>query len=227
MIQKVALLWDIDGTLLTTCGLGRGPLLEAIKLATGLNCDYDPNSVAGFTDHQIIDQLIMELELDATTKEILIDKILETYCQLYQELLPSKDFELLNDVKNTLQKLSMLVHIENWICTGNILKGAKLKLDSVGISEFFSPGDFYCSIRLEERSEIVLRAAKIARSRMMLPIVIGDTAHDIEASRAVGVDCIALESTNYSLEKLINTNPKHLLRTGWTFDELVAAINAS
>ena len=97
MIRKrVALLWDIDGTLLSTNGLGRGPLLEAIQRTTGLVGSYDLESTSGFTDHQIVHTVLTQESMDSGQTVRLIDTVLDLYCELYSKLIYDKKFILLN-----------------------------------------------------------------------------------------------------------------------------------
>ena len=105
MRQKIALLWDIDGTLLTTGGLGRGPLLDAIQSATGHEGDYDLVTSSGLTDHQIVNQILEPFGLAGNNLDELINQILEDYCVRYTELLITKKLKILNRVGDILQVL--------------------------------------------------------------------------------------------------------------------------
>jgi phosphoglycolate phosphatase-like HAD superfamily hydrolase len=227
MRQKIALLWDIDGTLLTTNGLGRGPLLDAIQSLTGHEGDYDLISSSGLTDHQIVNQIVGPLGLSGNSLDELINQILEDYCVRYTELLITKKLKILNRVDDILQVLHVQENILNLICTGNFILGAKMKLSNVGLDKYFPDQNYFCSQSLGNRSEIVARAKNMAGDYGYEPIVIGDTIHDIEASRINGVKCIALETESYSFELLKVASPHALLGLGWDLKQLENAIYAS
>ena len=224
MKQKVALLWDIDGTLLTTNGLGRGPLLDAIQCSTGFKGDYDLVTSFGLTDHQIVNSVITSFGITAKNPEELIDEILEDYCVRYELLLQNKRITKLNGIDPILQVLNNHGNVVNMICTGNIIKGAKIKLNNVGLDKFFAGHNYFCSENLGNRSEIVARAKRAAIYQGYEPIVIGDTIHDIEAAKINGIKCIALESKSYSIDLLNEASPHALLRLGWRLKHLENAI---
>ena len=222
--KKVALLWDIDGTLLSTNGLGRAPLLEAIQRTTGLVGTYDLMSTSGFTDHQIVNMVLSQesVNLDQLVKTI--DTVLDLYCELYSKFIYDKKFILLNQVDHILNDLSKSENVLNLICTGNVLKGAKLKLSNVGLEKYFKEEDFFCSQSLDPRSNIVNRAMSKSIELGYVPIVIGDTAHDVEAARLNGLRSIALESANYPIDLLKRSNPDSILTLGWELKHLESAI---
>jgi phosphoglycolate phosphatase len=227
MKPRIALLWDIDGTLLTTNGLGRGPLLDAIKFSTGYKAEYDLAAGFGLTDHQIVNNVISSLGVTDENLEELIDEVLEDYCARYEVLLQSKKINLLNGVDGILQDLDNHENVMNLICTGNIIKGAKIKLNNVGLDRFFAGFNYFCSENLGNRSEIVARAKRAAIGQGYEPIVIGDTIHDIEAAKINGIKCIALESESYPVNLLNEATPHALLRLGWHLEHLENAIYAS
>jgi phosphoglycolate phosphatase len=224
MKRKIALLWDIDGTLLTTNGLGRGPLLDAIKYSTGYESDYDLVSSFGLTDHQIVNNAIISLGITGKNLEELINEILEDYCTRYESMLQNKRITMLNGIDAILQVLNNHENVMNMICTGNIIKGAKIKLNNVGLDEFFAGHNYFCSENLGNRSEIVARAKRAAIYQGYEPIVIGDTIHDIQAAKINGIKCIALESKSYSIDLLNEASPHALLRLGWHIEHLEIAI---
>jgi phosphoglycolate phosphatase len=224
MKNNLALLWDIDGTLLTTNGLGKAPLLEAIKIHTGIDTNYGIIATAGFTDHQIVQTILENCGLAYHVTGELISQILDSYVAIYSKLIPSGQITVLNNSDQILDKISTNDRTSNWICTGNISSGAQLKLKAARLEKFFSSTRFFCSERLESRSFIVKRAVDAAIAHDLIPIVIGDTEYDVFAAREAGIQCIAVESENYPIQKLIESEPKAILNLGWNFDQLMKVI---
>jgi phosphoglycolate phosphatase-like HAD superfamily hydrolase len=227
MKPRIALLWDIDGTLLTTNGLGRGPLLDAIECTTGYKGEYHLATGFGLTDHQIVNNVIKFFEISDKNPDELIDDVLEDYCTRYEVLLQSKKITILNGVDDILPVLNSHGNVMNMICTGNIIKGAKIKLSNAGLDKFFAGYNYFCSENLGNRSEIVARAKRAAMEQGYEPIVIGDTIHDIEAAKINGIKCIALESESYPVNLLNEAAPHALLRLGWRLKHLENAMYAA
>ena len=94
--KKIALLWDIDGTLLSTNGLGRTPLLEAIRITTGVVGSYSLDSISGLTDHQVVNKILREYFFEDEDIDNTILKVLDLYCELYSSLVINKSFVLFN-----------------------------------------------------------------------------------------------------------------------------------
>jgi phosphoglycolate phosphatase-like HAD superfamily hydrolase len=139
-------------------------------------------------------------------------------------MIPSDQIVVLNDSKAVLEKISTDSEISNWICSGNISSGAQLKLKAAQLENYFSSTRLFCSERLEPRSSIVKRAVDEAKALNLIPIVIGDTEHDVFAAREAGIQCIVVESELYPIQKLIDSEPKAILNLGWNFDQLMKVI---
>jgi len=227
MEQKIALLWDIDGTLLSTNGLGRTPLLEAIRITTGIVGTYSLDSTSGLTDHQIVNKVLMEHFFEDEDIDNTILKVLNLYCDLYSSLVINKSFNLLHGIDQILGELIRNENFLNLICTGNVIGGAKLKLRKVGLDHFFKEQYFFCSQNLNPRSSIVFRAKNESLRMGYTPVVIGDTIHDVEAARVNGLRSIALESKNYPVDLLKNSNPDSFLQLGWQLQDLERALNGA
>jgi phosphoglycolate phosphatase len=223
--KKIALLWDIDGTLLTTNGLGRTPLLEAIRITTGVVGSYSLDSTSGLTDHQVVNKVLTEYFFQDEDIDSTISKVLDLYCDLYASLVINKSFMLLNEIDQIMEELSRNKNFLNLICTGNVIGGAKLKLRKVGLDHFFKEQYLFCSQNLNPRSSIVSRAKDESLRMGYTPVVIGDTIHDVEAARVNGLQVIALESENYPVDVLRNSNPDSVLQLGWQLQDLERALN--
>ena len=95
---------------------------------------------------------------------------------------------------------------ENGIATGNIEAGAQAKLRFYGLADLIADGAF-CRGPGERRLIAQAALAEAERRIGAAPdsdrtFVIGDTPHDIECARAVGVRCIAVATGDYSVDEL-------------------------
>ena len=222
--MKYALLWDIDGTLLDTHGIGKNAMTSAIKSYTKLDVDFDHLKFSGLTDHQIIKALLEYANYSPNNMEFAVEKILELYIQNYLIILKEGKIQEIDNINNILYLSNNQPSIRNWICTGNVFEGAKLKLRSAKLLKYFDEKYFFCSEDISSRQKIVARAKKEALQLGYKPIVIGDTIHDIEAAKYEKIFSVAVESSNYPLKKLKNANPDRILFKGWNFEQLKEAI---
>jgi phosphoglycolate phosphatase-like HAD superfamily hydrolase len=122
-------------------------------------------------------------------------------------------FELLPGVTNTLQVLDQHPRYQSALLTGNIEPMAYLKMELVGLDQFFKlPGAF--GEEWHERRDLPERAAERISSRLQLQlkpgqfIVIGDTPNDIDCARHFGARAVVVGTGRfYSTEELLACKP--------------------
>ncbi|MBA2661325.1 MAG: haloacid dehalogenase-like hydrolase [Bradymonadaceae bacterium] len=207
MKQATVYLFDIDGTLITSGGSARGALLQAFESFLGPQTRVE-FSFGGMTDRAIIRQGL--LESGHLADESRIDEILAAYLELLPEVLAAADgFRVHDGVLNALDALQALATtrpIALGLGTGNVERGARLKLERVDLNGYFAFGGFGCMS--EQRPELLrLGAERGARSlgRELADcrvVVIGDTPKDISAARAIGAQVIAVATGAASLDEL-------------------------
>src|SRR6185436_19608166 len=141
------LLWDIDGTLIRTARAGAFkdytvPMLEAVFGTAGRLPEMQ---VSGMTDLQIIGEALRD---EGFTNEHIwerLDQLRESYMTAMRKATGNSEefFELLPGVRETLQAVTDHPRYQSALLTGNIEAAAQLKMDLVGLSEFFTlPGAF-------------------------------------------------------------------------------------
>ena len=109
-------------------------------------------------------------------------------------------------VRELLESLEATDDAVLGLLTGNLERGARIKLEAFGLNRFFETGGF--STNESDRRTI----ARIAASRIAahhgveIPpertIVIGDTALDVECARANGFRSIAVATGGASVEQI-------------------------
>jgi phosphoglycolate phosphatase-like HAD superfamily hydrolase len=200
------LLWDIDGTLLTT---GRAGLLaweRAFAEVTG-STSFPAVRPDGLTDHQIGAWLLEQAGADPA----LIDRLVARYEAQLGDALPLRQGRVLDNVEAVLQALRRdHPDTRSWLLTGNTASGGAAKLRHYGLDAYFPWGAF--SERVEPRANIARRAW--ARAIGDLPaltpeqvLVIGDTPHDIECANAIGTRVLAVASNVHSRAELEAHHP--------------------
>jgi phosphoglycolate phosphatase-like HAD superfamily hydrolase len=215
------LLWDIDGTLIRSVRIGAFkdytiPMLEEVFGTAGRLPEM---KVSGMTDLQIIGEALRD---EGFTNEHIferIDHLRECYMDAMRRATGNGEqfFELLPGVRETLQALANHPRYRSGLLTGNIEPAAHLKMELVGLTEFFDlPGAF--GDESHDRRDLPALAADRIRKHLQLDlapeqfVVIGDTPNDIECARHFGARSLAVGTGRlYSREDILACNPDELL----------------
>jgi len=210
--ERRLLLFDIDGTLITSGGAGEGALKDAMKSRFGVDEDLKGILLAGATDARIAAELLRKHGLDATPENQAA--LLDEYLSHLPQRMPLHSGRLLPGIIALLESLSGRSEAVLALLTGNLTRGAEIKLTHYGVWHFFEFGAF--ADDHHDRNEL----GRFARSRaadrhgVEFPperiFVIGDTPRDIECGRAIGAQTVAIATGNYTLEQLSAHSPDHL-----------------
>jgi phosphoglycolate phosphatase len=206
-------LFDIDGTLLNSGGLGRASMQRALGMVFGSpgNPSYRYD---GKTDKQIVRD-VMRLEGHSDEH---IDSRMEKLIDLYLEGLrtgaKSGKFNVrpLEGVVELLDALERRDDVVLGLLTGNVEPGARTKLTAAGINPDRFRVNAFGSDH-EHRPELPAIAQRRANETLGLDfagdrlVVIGDTPADIECGRALGARAIGVASGHYTVEQLQAHNP--------------------
>lgn len=212
------LLFDIDGTLLDTGGAGGAALLDAVEELFGVpRHTLAPLNLAGATDKGVVRELFTQFQ--AVLSEAQVSTYLEAYLRHLHRRLHGESFagRLLPGVVDLLQTLAKVEGIHLGLLTGNIRRGAHLKLARFGIHHHFRDGAF--GDDAEDRNLLgavaVDRMAAATGSSFAdaTVIVIGDTPKDIACARAIGARCLAVGTGIYSAAELHAQQPWQCLES--------------
>jgi len=215
------LLWDIDGTLIHSVKTGGYklytiPVLEEIFGTSGRLAEM---RVSGMTDLQIVYEALRDAGI--TQEEILerADVLVSRLTEEARRITGNgvKFFEVLPGVRETLQALADHPRYESALLTGNIKPMAQLKMELVGLDQFFTlPGAF--GDESHNRRDLPARAAERIRKHLQIDlapeqfVVIGDTPNDIDCARHFGARAIAVGTGRfYSQEEIMACEPDALL----------------
>ena len=215
------LLWDIDGTLIRSVRTGAYkdytiPVLEEIFGTAGRLADMQ---VSGMTDLQIVFEALRDA---GVTQEQILARAEVLASRLTAEARRvtgngAKFFELLPGVRETLEAVAAHPRYESALVTGNIKSMAYLKMELVGLEQFFTlPGAF--GDESHNRRDLPARAAERIRKHLQLDlapeqfIVIGDTPNDIDCARHFGARAVAVGTGRfYSAAEILACKPDALL----------------
>jgi phosphoglycolate phosphatase len=212
------ILFDIDGTLLTTGGLAWGAFRTALLGTYGTTGPMEGYRFDGRTDTGIVRDLMGAAGLGE-------EEIVEGFPALWEVYLRAFDAELerqperveaLAGVEAALAALERRGDSVLGLLTGNIREGARRKLDAAGIGfERFAVGAFGCDHHL--RPELPAVALERAQGRLGRAfsgkevVVIGDTPADVECGRHLSVRSIAVATGRFGEEELRGCRPDYVL----------------
>ena len=212
-IQKRLLLFDIDGTLIHSGGAGVHALKSAFRERFGIVDDLHDIEIAGMTDSGIVISILNKHKIPATNENV--SAFLDSYVHFLSLELPRRAGKLLPGVLELLERLKSRPHLVLALLTGNVSRGAQLKLDHYGVWHFFEFGAFADDHQDRNRLGPFARArAKEKHGREFSASqidVIGDTPRDIACGKAFGARTIAVATGTWSLEQLAEYQPDFLI----------------
>ncbi|MAE71271.1 MAG: hypothetical protein CME06_12495 [Gemmatimonadetes bacterium] len=208
------LLFDIDGTLLHSHGVGTRSMLDAIAEVCGTEIDLNGYSMGGRTDPQIFRELLERSGGGDVGQEDL-DRLAARYLELLEEKLRERVPVPKPGVLELLERLAGEGAAHVGLVTGNFEKGAALKLARMGIDHYFAVGAYGSDHADRDRLPAIAmeRAAEHfgVRHAPERVTVIGDTPSDVRCARAAGVRALAVATGGYDSAALTEHRPDHLL----------------
>jgi phosphoglycolate phosphatase-like HAD superfamily hydrolase len=202
---RIAVLFDIDGTLLITGGAGAASWRLAFDELYGIPAEIGKFTDAGMTDPDV-GRKTFEAVLNRKPERKEFTRLLERRLHyLHETVAESKQYRVLAGVEELLPKLIEDGYLLGLV-TGNVEAAAHIKLHRAQLNRFFSFGGYGSDAT--DRGELT----KIALQRATLvygdpvtaaqAIVVGDTPHDVEGAHAAGIACVGVGSHNFTIEQL-------------------------
>jgi phosphoglycolate phosphatase-like HAD superfamily hydrolase len=197
-------LFDIDGTLMTTGGAGRRAMRAAFGEVVDAPHALDDVKLGGKTDPMILREglEVIGRAYDAA----LVERILERYLErLEAEVARSPGYHVFDGVLTILDHAHAL-NAAVGLGTGNVQRGAQVKLARGALNDRFAFGGFGSDA--EDRTELIRAGAERGAARLGLPlsecrvIVIGDTPRDVRAAHGIGAVCLAVATGGYDVSAL-------------------------
>lgn len=210
MSPPYVFLFDIDGTLLSSGGAGKLALESAFMSLFGLSEIRKQVPYSGRTDVAIAHDLLQAHQIDPSTENI--SKLQEAYLSQLPKALNTVKGCVLPGVISLLELLRTNPEpVLVGLLTGNIRRGARMKLGHYGIEHYFPFGGFGDGVHT--RDEVAQAAWKEARQHWTDEIstdrmwVIGDTPLDITCARHIGAKVLAVATGVHSREELNSHQP--------------------
>jgi phosphoglycolate phosphatase len=205
-MTPTVLLFDVDGTLILAGGAGRRALVRAFADELGRGDVAEAVDLRGRTDRAVFRELLAGAGEghDPALEARLVQRYLE---RLPAELDLASGFRVLPAVREVIAAARSRPCLALGLGTGNLERGARLKLSRGGLADEFAFGGF--GEDGEIRSALLQVGAQRGAERLGIAVeecrvvVIGDTPLDIEAAHTIGAECVAVSTGGYDLPSLL------------------------
>jgi phosphoglycolate phosphatase len=210
------LLFDIDGTLVSTGGAGAVAWKRAFDELYGIPADIGEFTDAGMTDPDVgAKTFAAVLGREPTAHELaqLIQRRLE---HLPEAVAASEGYRVLPGVPERLRQLSREGHLLG-IITGNGDGAAHIKLARGNLNRWFTFGAY--AVAGLDRAGIVRQAVQRGEAMLGRDVpnteiyVVGDTPLDVQAAHAVGCTAIGVATGHFDSAALREAGADRVVET--------------
>ena len=222
-MSPITLIWDIDGTLLDTHGLGVKPLENAIRMEFPKASTLVRGKFSGFTDFEIIADL-SDTDMDNPINHERYVRIISDYTNSLRVAFEGESATSIGEVSNVLSGLKNISWVRSYIGTGNYKLTGWLKLQSAELDKFFSPESMFGGDVSRMRRSEIIKYAKTKLSSRGIPIIIGDSPADIHAAKFNAIKVIGVPTGHHDFSTLNNLIPGWVLPPNWKLDDLLIKI---
>lgn len=220
-------LFDIDGTLITDGGAARESFAIALDAAYGYRGDLRRYDFSGRTDPQIARMVLRDAGLSDGEIDARMPELWRRYLAELATNTAGRVRELAG-VRPLLDALRPRDDVTLALLTGNIERGARLKLAGPQLNEYFPFGAFGSdSEKREELPPIAVERAERAmgyRFGGRDVVIIGDSIYDVRCGTPHSATTIAIASGKTPAEKLRAENPDYFFATAEDSRAILTAI---
>ncbi len=225
--SKKLILYDIDGTLVSTGGAGTRSMNYAFHELFGIENAFKDIPMAGKTDLQIMKEGLKVHGLPFMNGNV--EKMMNGYIQYLEKEIDNPNKYLMPGILESLELLKGM-GMPLGLLTGNIERGASIKLAAFEIHDYFLDGAFGSDD--EDRDKLLpIAIEKFGQKGHTFSapdcIVIGDTPRDVQCAKIHGARCLAIATGPYSKEELLNTEADLVLDSMGDSDKYLDFITSS
>jgi len=203
-------LFDIDGTIMDSKGYGKKAFIESFEKLLNKKIDFDVSFLGGI-DNVIFNELYKKFNLNKNDLNKYWERFKKEYITILLEYSVANEWLLYPNVYETVDLLSNLSNIS--IATGNIEKGAKIKLKKFSLDGFFPTGGFgdvACA-----RSEFIYDAIRNSEKyygkkfKYQNIYLFGDTEKDVKSANHCGINSVLIDHNEKYKKSALKWNARY------------------
>ena len=221
------LLFDIDGTLLSSGPTARKVFSEALVEVFGTPGAVETYRFEGKLDPLIVQELMIEAGIHQTIVAGRLTMALDIYLDRLEAVLALEKPTLKPGVLPLIQQVIATPGLVNALLTGNLERGARLKLTAADLWHHFSFGVWGDDgARRTELGGVALQRAREVtgvRFEGRDCVVIGDSTHDVDCGKALGARVVGVATGRTSPDLLLAAGADVVLSD---FSDLTLAMEA-
>jgi phosphoglycolate phosphatase len=204
-MEPIAILFDIDGTLITTGGAGAVAWRRAFDELYGIPADIGMFSDAGMTDPEVGRKTFAAVIGREPERRELARVMAIRLKYLPEAVAESRSYRVLHGVEELLPRLVAEGYLLG-LTTGGTDSAAHIKLARANLARWFTFGGYGSDST--DRTELTRKAIK--RAGMLVgmeldpqrALVVGDTPLDIAAAHGAGAVAVGVASGHFTAEQL-------------------------
>jgi phosphoglycolate phosphatase-like HAD superfamily hydrolase len=221
-------LFDIDGTLLSSGRVSGHAFEDALREVFGTIGEAERYDYSGKTDRQIVRDLMRgagfaDREIDAR-----MDAAMERYSALLRERLKPDHVQAKPGVVALVGALAEDPRVTLGLLTGNLEPNARMKLEPIGVNPHFPFGAFGSDHEDRRRLPAVAVARALdavgVRFAGKSVVIVGDSVYDVLCGRHLGVRAVAVATGRTTVEELRQVRADAVLPSFADKEESLAAI---
>jgi len=230
-MPKRLVLFDIDETITYSDGAGRRAVSFALSKLLSVPPEATHISMSGKTDPQIMHEILENSGFPVEGREEKFKEWVEIYLRaLESEIDKPNTYNLHEGAKEIIERLHDHEDAYLGLLTGNIERGARLKLGVFDLNSYFPIGAFGS----DNHDRMELPAIAHARAEEHYGqeftadqvVIIGDAENDIKCAKGYGAVSLAVNTGKTTREQLESLNPDFLFPSLSNMDEILTAIFA-
>jgi phosphoglycolate phosphatase len=212
--EILAVLFDIDGTLLSSGGAGAASWRLAFDDLYGIPADIGKFTDAGMTEPEVGRLTFEKVIGHAPSRRELARLMSKRLHYLLQTVAESKHFMVLPGVRETLDRLSEEGYLLG-ITTGGVEAAAHIKLGRAKLNHYFCFGGYGSDSA--NRTTLTRKALERASHLLGEPLdpqealVVGDTPLDVDAAHGAGAVAVGVASGHFTTGELRDAGADYVL----------------
>ena len=211
-----AVLFDIDGTLISTGGASDRAWKRAFKELQGVDVDVPAVTGKGVPDPEV-GRVVFERAVGREPTEDEAEALMRRRLDhLPEEVEGSPGFMVKDGVGELLDRL-MDDGVLLGLTTGNVEEAAHIKLARANLNRYFSFGGYGSdSADRSELTRVALERGEIISGRTLDPdrcFSCGDTPRDVEAGHGAGIRVVGVATGEFTVDELLEAGADAAIRS--------------